>query len=91
MNSSINIRVHSSDTMHAAGFQYINRGDTTRCLLCRLEVSDWTCDMDPFTVHSERSPHCVFVRSNQSLNHFQASSLFTIESISGEDYNSFFF
>jgi hypothetical protein len=71
--------------MRAAGFYYTSRGDTYRCVLCRLEVSHWTYDMDPFTVHSERSPHCAFVRSIQSSNHFQAVSLSTIDSTSGKN------
>jgi len=79
--------MNSSNAMRAAGFSYTGRGDSTRCILCRLEVSCWTCNMDPFTVHSERSPHCVFVRSVQSSSHSQAASLSTIDSMSGEDYN----
>jgi hypothetical protein len=55
--------VHSTATMKAAGFQYTDNGDTTRCDACGLEVSDWTSDMRPFTIHAQRSPTCSFVRS----------------------------
>ncbi|UJR15698.1 hypothetical protein I4U23_002632 [Adineta vaga] len=55
--------VHSSIAMQAAGFHYINIGDTVRCVSCGLEVSDWTADMAPFTIHKQRSPTCTFVSS----------------------------
>ncbi|CAF2615572.1 unnamed protein product [Rotaria sp. Silwood2] len=58
--------VHSINCMNAAGFQYINIRDTVRCNTCQLEVSDWTLDMEPFSIHSEHSPNCSFVRSVKS-------------------------
>jgi len=87
INLSMNIRIHSSNAMRAGGFSYTDRGDSARCVLCRLEVSSWTCNMDPFTVHSERSPLCAFVRSVKSSSHFQVASLSTVDSVSGKDYN----
>ncbi len=72
MASLINLHVHSPAVMNAAGFNYTHRGDTVRCAICELEVSHWTCDMDPFAVHAERSPRCAFVRSLG--NNFQACS-----------------
>jgi hypothetical protein len=54
--------VHSSIRLKSAGFQYTGNGDTTRCEQCGLEVSNWTLDMNPWTVHSTQNPHCPFVR-----------------------------
>ncbi|CAF3767900.1 unnamed protein product [Rotaria sp. Silwood1] len=54
--------------MKAAGFHYINISDTFRCDRCQLEVSEWTLDMKPFSIHSERSPNCPFVRSLKPSN-----------------------
>ena len=53
--------VHSTIVMNSAGFKYTNNGDTARCDTCGLEVSGWTLDMKPFTIHSQRSPTCPFV------------------------------
>ncbi|CAF2683332.1 unnamed protein product [Rotaria sp. Silwood2] len=47
--------------MTLAGFQYTNNGDAARCHTCGLEVSGWTCDMEPFAIHVNRSPTCPFV------------------------------
>ncbi|CAM4829543.1 unnamed protein product, partial [Rotaria magnacalcarata] len=55
--------VHSTTNMMAAGFSYTGCGDTAYCNLCKLEVSDWTTDMNPFYIHAQRSPECKFVRS----------------------------
>jgi hypothetical protein len=55
--------VHSTVKMNAAGFSYTGKEDTVRCDDCALEVSGWTLDMDPFTVHAQRSPKCEFVRT----------------------------
>lgn len=55
--------VHSVIALAAAGFHYTGVGDTTRCNDCGLEVSEWTVDMHPFTIHSKRSPTCEYVRS----------------------------
>ncbi|CAF1039286.1 unnamed protein product [Rotaria sordida] len=49
--------------MSAAGFQYIDDRDTARCEHCGLEVFNWAADMNPFTIHSEESPDCSYVRS----------------------------
>jgi hypothetical protein len=57
--------VHPATEMSAAGFKYIGDRDTARCRDCGLEVSNWTLDMDPFTIHSETSPSCQFVRSRK--------------------------
>jgi hypothetical protein len=49
--------------MSAAGFKYTGDRDTTRCANCGLEVFNWRADINPFTIHSEESPHCSYVRS----------------------------
>jgi hypothetical protein len=59
--------VHSKITMLSGGFNYINDEDVARCDACGLEVSGWTLDMKPFTIHKERSPTCPFVLSVLSL------------------------
>ena len=55
--------VHSVIALSAAGFYYTNIGDTARCNDCGLEVSGWTVEMKPFTVHTCRSPTCPYVCS----------------------------
>jgi len=55
--------VHSMIAMYSGGFHYTDNGDTARCDVCGLEVSGWTLDMKPFTVHAQRSPACTFVHS----------------------------
>ncbi|CAF4186822.1 unnamed protein product [Adineta steineri] len=61
--------------MNAAGFYYTGYADTVRCDTCGLEVSEWTLDMRPFTIHSQRSPTCDFVRSIKSEGTSSASSI----------------
>lgn len=58
--------VHSANYMSAAGFQYTGDGDTAICKQCGLEISNWTTEMIPFTIHSQRQPNCSFVRSIKS-------------------------
>jgi baculoviral IAP repeat-containing protein 1 len=60
--------IYSSIEMQAAGFRYTNVGDTAFCNACDLQVSNWTRDTKPFTVHAQRSPMCTFVRSMQPAN-----------------------
>jgi hypothetical protein len=60
--------VHSVITMNSAGFFYTNKGDEARCDICGLEVTGWTLDMHPFTIHAQRSPTCAFVRSMQPID-----------------------
>jgi E3 ubiquitin-protein ligase XIAP len=55
--------VHSVIQMSVAGFIYTGDRDTVRCANCGLEVFNWTGDINPFTIHSEESPHCSYVRS----------------------------
>jgi hypothetical protein len=55
--------VHSTVKMNAAGFSYTGKENTVHCDDCALEVSGWTLDMDPITVHVQRSPKCEFVRT----------------------------
>jgi baculoviral IAP repeat-containing protein 2/3 len=55
--------VHTASYMNAAGFQYTGDRDTAKCTHCGLEISHWTLDMNPFTIHSERNPNCSFIRS----------------------------
>ena len=57
--------IYSTIEMQAAGFHYTNEGDTACCDTCGLQVSQWTSDMKPFTVHAQRSPTCDFVLSMQ--------------------------
>lgn len=54
--------VHSVIQMSAAGFQYTGDGDTAHCRDCGLRVFNWTADKNPFTIHSEESPTCSYVR-----------------------------
>jgi E3 ubiquitin-protein ligase XIAP len=35
--------------------------DQVECVFCGIKVSKWTPDMDPFTIHSQRSPRCDFI------------------------------
>ncbi|CAF4977441.1 unnamed protein product [Rotaria sp. Silwood1] len=49
--------------MMGAGFIYTGIGDTARCDICGLEISGWTLEMKPFSVHAQQSPTCPFVRS----------------------------
>ena len=55
--------IYSTVQMDAAGFYYTGKEDTARCDQCELEISGWTVNMDPFTVHAQRSPKCPYVRS----------------------------
>lgn len=71
------------EVLRAAGFCYRNQGSTTYCLLCRLEVSSWTNDMNPFVVHSEGSPNCIFVRKNYSSNNTRTRSSFSNDNGAG--------
>ncbi|CAF4053363.1 unnamed protein product [Rotaria sp. Silwood2] len=59
--------VHSVNSLEAAGFRYTYVGDAARCNDCQLEVTRWTSDMDPFSVHAQRSPNCTFVKSVKPL------------------------
>jgi hypothetical protein len=58
--------LHSVNMLKAAGFRYIDKGDTARCDDCDLEVSQWTSDMIPFIVHSTLRPECPFILSIKS-------------------------
>ena len=66
---------HSVIVLTSAGFQYTGNGDTTRCDQCGLEVSDWTANMSPMAVHSQRSPDCPFVCSMRSLPSTHGASI----------------
>ena len=67
---------HSPNYMSAAGFKYTGSGDTARCPDCKLEISNWTLDMDPYNIHSKQRPDCPFICSIKS------SSLSSIPSTS---------
>ncbi|CAF1261960.1 unnamed protein product [Adineta steineri] len=67
--------VHSVNAMKAAGFHYTNDKDAARCDACGLEVSGWTIDMKPFTIHSQRSSTCTFIRSIKPKGMISASSI----------------
>ncbi|CAF3347260.1 unnamed protein product [Rotaria sp. Silwood1] len=74
--------------MLSAGFYYINNGDTVRCDACGLEVSGWTLDMKPFTIHAQRSPTCDFVRSilpDQIMSVSSTMNLLSTTSASTDD------
>ncbi|CAF4574973.1 unnamed protein product [Rotaria sp. Silwood2] len=63
--------VHTVKYMFAMGFEYTGNGDTARCKDCGLEVSDWTLEVNPFTIHSKQRPDCPFILSlvtNSQLN-----------------------
>ncbi|CAF1380792.1 unnamed protein product [Rotaria sordida] len=66
--------VHSPTFISAAGLTYTGVADTARCHTCGLEVSEWTADMEPFTIHIRRSPDCSFVKSVVSKNRMSFSS-----------------
>ncbi|CAF0794885.1 unnamed protein product [Rotaria sp. Silwood1] len=76
--------------MRSAGFYYINNGGTVRCDACGLEVSGWTLDMKPFTIHAQRSPTCDFVRSilpDQIMSVSSTMNLLSTTSASKDDEN----
>lgn len=54
--------IYTHNQLRAAGFQYTGNGDAARCNGCGLEVSGWTSDMKPWTIHSTEKPRCPFVR-----------------------------
>ncbi|CAF3732674.1 unnamed protein product [Rotaria sp. Silwood1] len=58
--------IHSVNAMKAAGFRYTGIGDAACCDKCQLEVTNWKENMDPFTIHSQRSQNCSFVCSMKS-------------------------
>ncbi|CAF4251551.1 unnamed protein product, partial [Rotaria sordida] len=66
--------VHSSILINAAGFTYTDIDDTAHCLTCGLEVSEWTAQMNPFTIHVQQSPNCSFVQSIVSKNRMNFST-----------------
>jgi hypothetical protein len=55
--------VHSVNCMLSSGFEYTGDGDTARCKDCRLHISNWTKDMDPWNIHKKQKPDCSFVQS----------------------------
>lgn len=54
--------------MQSCGFRYTGTGNTARCDVCSLEISDWPRAMNPFDVHADRSPNCPFIRSMIQLS-----------------------
>jgi hypothetical protein len=72
--------VHSTIVMYSAGFHYIGNADTARCDSCGLEVSGWTLNMKPFTVHAQRSPTCPFVLSLLPTGRTTVPSMLTLTS-----------
>ncbi|CAF1059085.1 unnamed protein product [Adineta steineri] len=61
-----NRNVHSTTSMIAAGWTYMNANNTAYCRICGLKVSEWTKEMDPFVVHAEQSPSCLFIQSKNT-------------------------
>lgn len=72
--------IHPINRMGTAGFKYTGKEDTARCKTCGLEVSNWTLDMDPITVHSALSPSCPYVRSIKSPNLLTPAPLSSLKS-----------
>lgn len=58
--------VHSPNRLAAAGFYYTGHEDAARCNYCDLEVSNWTLDMDPWSIHSTQKSNCRYVCSMRS-------------------------
>ena len=93
LHDTLKTAIHSKQGIHTvcylktAGFQYTGNGDTTHCKDCGLEVSNWTKDMTPFTIHSEQKPDCPFVRATlqSSLSSKPAFFLRT-----NNDYSKYF-
>ncbi|CAF0830585.1 unnamed protein product [Rotaria sordida] len=79
--------VYTVGHMSAAGFEYTGNGDTARCKDCGLEISNWTLDMNPFTIHSKQRPDCPFVYniipsslSNEQTNPSERQSIEAMDS-----------
>ena len=49
--------------IQAAGFENIGTDHAARCLSCGLLVYEWPPNIEPFTLHAQRSPACSFVLS----------------------------
>ena len=61
----------SVSTQAHAGFFYTGPCDTSKCLVCQLEVRNWdsfSYNVDAFAVHKERSPNCALVASIEEQN-----------------------
>ena len=69
--------VHSVIHMSAAGFQYTGDGDAAVCEDCGLDVLNWTIDMKPFNIHSQRKPNCPFVLFTRLLSFFKGNASHT--------------
>jgi len=71
--------------MTSVGFQYTGEGDAAVCDKCGLKISNWTADMNPWKIHSERSPNCPFIQSCKSslplLSHSSSSSSLSTSNI----------
>jgi baculoviral IAP repeat-containing protein 2/3 len=70
----------------AAGFKYTGDGDKARCDDCKLEISNWTSDMNPFDIHSKQKPDCPFIRSTitSSLSNIPSSSTTVIRNATSD-------
>ena len=55
--------VYSLIQIRAAGFENIGTDHAARCLSCGLLVYEWPPNIEPFTLHAQRSPACSFVLS----------------------------
>jgi hypothetical protein len=83
--------VHTINALKSAGFKYTGNEDTTRCDNCGLEVSQWTSNMDPFTIHSTRRPDCSFIlsmKSSKSVLSSPCSSSFAAPIASPSSFSS---
>jgi hypothetical protein len=69
-----NQSVYTEIDMSAAGFKYTGDGDTTCCENCELKVSNWTLDMDPLTIHSQKKPDCPLIRSKIASSSLSTAS-----------------
>ncbi|CAF1410540.1 unnamed protein product [Adineta ricciae] len=70
--------VYSVCELSSYGFEYTGEGDTAICDSCGLKISDLTLDVNPKTIHFERSPDCSFLKSlklkSPELIHHSTSS-----------------
>lgn len=61
--------------MARAGFFSCNDGDRVICMYCDLICHKWDVEIDdPYEVHKELSPHCLFVKSMSYSNNLPNSN-----------------
>jgi len=55
-----------------AGFEYEGNDDEVICSICSLRYKNWNKGVDPFSVHSKRSPFCKFVKNFKAMISFSS-------------------